>query len=75
MSRKTIRITKGRDPYLMVTTLADYCGQKGWKVLKEYVDIVIPTGKEMRQLLEDMRNRKVIVVNSDSQGKEEKHGQ
>ena len=53
--RKVIRITKGKDPYLTVTTLADYCHQKGWTVVKEYVDIAIPTGQEMRQFLKDMR--------------------
>ena len=73
--RKVIRITKGQDPYLMVTTLADYCHQRGWEVLKEYVDIAIPTGKEMREFLADMKDGKVIVVNSDSQGKEKKYGQ
>lgn len=74
MSTKVIRITKGRDTYLQVTPLSEYAKQKGWQVLKEYVDISIPTGKEMKQLLEDMKRGKIIVVNSDSQGKEGKYG-
>jgi hypothetical protein len=36
--RKVLRITKGQDPYLEVTAPCDYCQQKGWIVLKEYVD-------------------------------------
>lgn len=59
----------------MVTTLADYCHQRGWKVLKEYVDIAAPTGKELKQFLEYMRHGKIIVVSSDSQRKEGKHGE
>jgi hypothetical protein len=62
--RKVIRITKGKDPDLQVTPLADYCRQKGWKVIREYVDISIPTGNEMKQFLEDMKERKIIVINS-----------
>ena len=68
--RKVIRIIKGRDPYLMVTTLADYCHQRGWEVLKEYVDIAVPTGNELREFLEHMRDRKITVMNSHTQGKE-----
>jgi len=34
---KVIRITKGQDPYLEITPLVDYCLQKGWKVIREYV--------------------------------------
>jgi len=46
ITRKVIRITRGQDPYLEVTHLADYCQQKGWIVLKEYVD------KNLLQILE-----------------------
>jgi hypothetical protein len=62
--RKVIRITKGQDEYLQVTPLADYCRQKGWKVIREYVDIAVPTGNEMRAFLKHMRERKIIVINS-----------
>ena len=62
--RKVIQITKGQDPYLQVTPLTDYCRQKGWKVIKEYVDISIPIGKEMREFLKDMKEGKIIVINS-----------
>jgi hypothetical protein len=67
---KMIRITKGKDPYLHVTPLADYCLQKGWKVIRECVDIAIPTGDEMKQFLDDMKEGKIVVMNSHSQGKE-----
>lgn len=70
MSKKVIRITKGRDPYLQVTALSEYARQQGWKVIKEYVDIAVPTENEMKQLLKDMQDGKIIVVNSDSQEKE-----
>ena len=67
---KVIRITKGQYPYLEVTPLADYCGQKGWKVIREYVDIAVPTGNEMKQFLEDMKKGRIVVMNPYSQGKE-----
>ena len=71
IQRRAIRITKGQNPYIEVTALADYCQQKGWKVIKEYVDIAVPTGDEMREFLEDMKERKIIVINS---GKENNGG-
>jgi hypothetical protein len=68
--RKAIRITKGQDAYLEVTPLADYCRQRGWKVIREYVDIAVPTGNEMREFLKDMKEGKIVVMNSYSQGEE-----
>lgn len=59
----------------MVTTLADYCHQRGWEVLKEYVDIAVPMGKDMREFLQAMREGKIIVLNSNGQGKESDSGQ
>lgn len=74
IQRRAIRITKGKAPYLQITALADYCQQKGWKVIKEYVDIAVPTGDEMRELLKDMKEGKIVVMNSHSHGKENDNG-
>ena len=71
---KVIRITKGKDPYLEITPLADYCLQRGWRVIREYVDIAVPTGNEMKQFLEDMKEGKIVVMNPHSQGKENDNG-
>jgi hypothetical protein len=44
---KTIRIQKGQDFFLEVTSLAEYAQQSGWMVTSETVEIVLPTGKEL----------------------------
>lgn len=64
IQRRAIRITKGKAPYLQITALADYCQQKGWKVIREYVDIAVPTGNEMREFLKDIRQGKIKAINS-----------
>lgn len=74
MKGKTIRLSKGKDSYLQITPLSEYCRERGWRVLMEYVHIALPTGKELRQLIRDMKDGKIKVVNSDIQGKEGKYG-
>lgn len=58
---KTIKITKGQDPYLEVTALSEYCRQRGWRVVNETVEIILPTGKELEQFRLDVRDGKIVV--------------
>lgn len=62
MKKKTMQITKGRDPYLDMTALSDYCREKGYKVVKEIVTIRMPEGKELAELLKDIEAGKILVV-------------
>lgn len=60
--KKIIRITKGNDPYLEVTPLAGYCLERGWRVVREYVDIVLPSSRELERFKRDVKNGKIIVL-------------
>ncbi len=59
---RTIRVTKGRDAYLKMTPLADYCRQKGWEIVREYVDIRMPEGAELEELRKDVREGRIEVI-------------
>ena len=60
--KKTIRIQKGQDYFLEVTSLAEYSQQSGWMVISETVEIVLPTGKELEQLNKDLNDGKIVVL-------------
>lgn len=62
MKKETMQITKGRDPYLDMTALSDYCRQKGWRPIKEIVTIMVPEGKELIELQKDIESGKILVV-------------
>ncbi len=59
---KVIQITKGRDSYLDITPLSDYCGKRGWRIVKEIVTIEIPKGRSLKQLLKEITEGKIRVV-------------
>lgn len=59
---KTINITRGQDPYLEITALSEYAKQRGWRVVNEVVEIVLPKGKELEQFSQDVQQSKIVVV-------------
>lgn len=62
--KNTLQITKGRDPYLDMTALSDYCRQRGWEIITETVTIRMPEGKEREDLQHDLKTGKIRVVES-----------
>ncbi len=61
-NKKIVRITKGKDSFLKVTPLSEYCLQRGWKIVKEYVEIVPPRNKELKEFEKDVREGKIVVL-------------
>ncbi len=61
MKKQAIQLIKGRDAYLTMTALSDYARQRGWKVIREVVTISMPEGKELEQLLKDLKSGKIRV--------------
>ncbi len=57
---------KGHDPALQFTPLTEYFKQRGWQIVKQYVDIGISGIKskrpELDKLLDDARKRKIDVI-------------
>ncbi len=62
MTKKTIRIQKGRDPYIKITALSEYARQRGWKVVNEVVTLVLPRGRELEQFNQDIQDGKIVIV-------------
>lgn len=60
--KEVMQITKGRDPYLDMTPLAEYCLEHGWRPIKEVVTIAMPEGREMEDLQKHLRAGKILVV-------------
>ncbi len=64
MKRNQIAITKGiqRDEYLDVTTLAEYCRERGWVIAQEFVIIEKPKGSASKRFNNDVKENKIIVI-------------
>lgn len=60
--KKTIKITKGKDAFLDITPLADYCRQRGFRVIQEVVTIQMPEGRELEDLSEHLKTGRLRVV-------------
>ena len=60
--KPTVTIVKGKDDYLEITPLAEYCRQRGLKVILEAVTIEMPTGKELLRFNRDVRDGKIIII-------------
>lgn len=61
-TRATVKIVKGKDAYINMTALSEYCRQKGYKIIGENVTIEMPTGKELRQFNNDVRSGKIRII-------------
>jgi len=56
---------KGQDPNLQLTPITAYCKQRGWKVIKKYVDYLSgSTAKrpELDKLIDDAKHGKLDVI-------------
>ena len=62
MKQNRVAIVKGIDRYLEMTPLAEYCRQRGWVVLQEYVVIEKPTGKELSKFRRDVKDGKIVII-------------
>jgi hypothetical protein len=60
--KPTVKITKGKDSYIEITALSEYCRQKGWAVEQECVTIVMPTGSELRQFNKEVSAGKIKII-------------
>ncbi len=60
--KKTIKITKGKDEFIEITALAEYCRQRGYSIIEETVTIKMPTGKELLQLKRDVKTGKIKII-------------
>lgn len=61
MSKPTAILKKGKDAYLDITSLAEYCREQGYKVIEETVTIELPTGKDYMRFRKDVESRKIIA--------------
>ena len=57
-----VKITKGKDSYIEMTALAEYCRQKGYKIIEESVTIEMPKGKELVRFNKDVRDGKIKII-------------
>lgn len=64
MIRNQIAIAKGiqRDEYLDVTTLAEYCRERGWVIAREFVIIEKPKGSTLTRFNKDVKESKIIII-------------
>ena len=56
---------KGQDPNLQLTPITAYCKQRGWKVIKKYVDNLSGSAAkrpELDKLIEDAKHGKLDVI-------------
>ncbi len=57
---------KGQDPTLQLTPLIEYCKQRGWQIVGQFVDIGVSGIKakrpELDKLLDTARKRKLDVI-------------
>jgi phage-related protein len=60
--KPTVKITKGKDGYIEITALSEYCRQRGWRIIEETVTIEMPKGKELLQFKRDVQEGKVIII-------------
>ena len=60
--KATVKIAKGKDTFIQMTALSEYCRQKGWVIIEERVTIEMPTGKELRQFNKDVRAGKIKII-------------
>ena len=62
MKESNLKIAKGTDAYIQMTALAEYCRQRGWAIIEETVTIEMPTGKELKQFKQDVRDGKIKII-------------
>ncbi len=62
MKKKRVAIVKGIDGYIEMTPLAEYCRERGWVILEEYIIIEMPTGKELLKFKRDVKDGKIVVL-------------
>jgi len=61
--RRIIQIATGQNAdSIEHSPLADYSRKKGWKIVREYLDIVLPEGKELKQLERDLEAGIIEIV-------------
>jgi len=64
MKRNQIAITKGirSDEYLDITTLAEYCRERGWIIAQEFVIIEKLQGSALKRFNKDVKENKIIII-------------
>ena len=62
MKKNSIAIAKGLDDYLEMTPLAQYCHERGWVILQEYVIVEKPKGSALKRFNKDVKESKIIVI-------------
>ena len=60
--KKSVKITKGKDRYIEITALSEYCRHRGWRIIEESVIIEMPTGKELLELKKDLRAGTIKII-------------
>ena len=62
MKKPTVTIVKGKDSYIEMTPLAEYCLQQGFVIVREEVNIEMPKGKELLRFNRDVKDGKIKIV-------------
>lgn len=64
--RKVIQIATGRSAdSILHNPLADYARRRGWKIVREYVNIVLPEQEELKQLERDLEAGIIEIVSQE----------